>query len=49
MRMRAAARNAADVGDTFDLGPPNKRCEAGSVERSVPDGEDAGYFATAFT
>ncbi len=49
MRMRTAAGNAADVGDTFDAGGTNERCEAGSVERSVPDGEDAGYFATTLT
>jgi hypothetical protein len=49
VRVRAAARNAADIGDTFDMAAANERREAGSVERSVSDGEDAGYFATALT
>ena len=49
MRVRAAARNAAHIGKTFDMGGANECRESGRVERSVPDGEDAGYFATALT
>jgi len=49
MRVRAAARNAAHIGKTFDMGGANECRESGRVERSVPDGEDASYFATALT
>ena len=47
--MRAAARNAAYVGETFDTGTANERREARGIESSMANGEDARYFATALT
>ena len=47
--MRAAARDAADIGYPFDMGAASERGEAGGVERSMSDGQDASYFATALT